>query len=175
MADIKKLSPIIAKWEGNYVNDPKDRGGATNMGVTLATWQSVGYDKDNDGDIDSRDVKMLTKDDFNAVLRRYWNLWSADYITNQSIADILVDWVWGSGSWGIKIPQRILNIKQDGKVGPLTLKVLNTRISIDAEALFKEIYDARVKFLTDIVKKDPSQARFIKGWLNRLKDFKFKA
>ena len=36
MADVKKLAPFILKWEGGFVNDPDDLGGATNMGVS--TW-----------------------------------------------------------------------------------------------------------------------------------------
>lgn len=170
MAVIKNLAPKIAQWEGGYVNDPVDKGGATNMGVTVATWRQVGYDKDGDGDIDGDDVKLLTKKDFEAVLKKYWDRWKADKIENQSIANILVDWVWGSGVWGIKIPQRILGVVEDGIVGEKTLCVLNAR---NQKELFNEIFLARVKFLNDIVKRDPSQKRFIKGWINRLNDFKF--
>ena len=52
MADVDKLLPFILAWEGKFVDDPDDRGGATNMGVTLKTWRSVGYDKDGDGEKD---------------------------------------------------------------------------------------------------------------------------
>lgn len=38
MADIKVLVPFILSWEGGFVNDPDDKGGATNKGVTIATW-----------------------------------------------------------------------------------------------------------------------------------------
>jgi lysozyme family protein len=169
---IEKLAPIVAKWEGGYVNDPDDKGGATNMGVTLATWKLVGYDKDNDGDIDSADIRLLTKEDFKAVLQKYWNKWRADEIKNQSVANILVDWYWGSGKWGIVIPQRILGIVQDGVVGPKTIAALN---AVDQEQLFEAILAARDKFLDDIVKKKPSQKKFIKGWKNRLADFSYKA
>lgn len=55
MADVRKLLPFILKWEGEFVNDPLDKGGATNKGVTIATWRNVGYDKDGDGDIDVDD------------------------------------------------------------------------------------------------------------------------
>ena len=37
MADANILKPFVLVWEGGYVNDPRDKGGATNMGVTLAT------------------------------------------------------------------------------------------------------------------------------------------
>ena len=169
MADINKLSPKIAKWEGGYVNDPTDRGGATNMGITISTWRQVGYDKDGDGDIDKFDIKLLDHKDFSFVLRQYWDRWKADQIKDQKLAEILVDWVWGSGKWGIIIPQRLLGVTADGVVGNKTLSALNSQ---DPVKFHKLVWDARLKFLNDIVKRDPSQKKFIKGWVNRLNDFK---
>ena len=37
MADVKKLAPFIQRWEGGFVDDPDDLGGATNMGVISQT------------------------------------------------------------------------------------------------------------------------------------------
>jgi len=170
MAQISKLAPIIAKWEGGYVWDKADKGGATNMGVTIATWRAVGYDKDGDGYIDVQDIKLLNTHDFEAVLKIYWNRWKSDKIINQSVANILVDWVWGSGVWGIKIPQRILGVVQDGVIGDKTLCALNAQ---NQKEFFDKIFAERVKFLDNIVKNNPSQKKFIKGWKNRLNDFKF--
>lgn len=172
MADINKLAPIIAKWEGGFVNDPIDRGGATNMGITLSTWQKIGYDKDHDGHIDADDVKLLTSDDFKLVLRKYWDSWKADQIKNQSIANILVDWVWASGAWGIKIPQRLLGLKEDGVVGIFTLGAVNTAFQED---LFNRIKEARIVFANNICLAHPDQKRFIKGWTNRIEYFKFQS
>ena len=171
MADVSKLVPYILRWEGGYVNDPVDRGGATNMGVTIATWRKVGYDKDGNGDIDVDDLKLITQDDVvNRVLKpHYWDRWRADEIRSQSVANILVDWVWGSGANGIKIPQRVLGVAQDGVVGPVTLAAVNAQ---DPRAFFEKIKVEREAFLRRIVARDPSQNRFIKGWLNRLNDLK---
>ncbi len=169
MANIELLAPRVRKWEGGYVNDPADRGGATNMGVTLATWRTVGYDKDGDGDIDAADIKLLNTTDFTRVLLIYWNRWKADQIKDQKVAEILVDWVWGSGKWGIIIPQRILGVVADGVVGPATIAAVNAACPI---VLHAKIYAARINFLNGIVAGNPSQKRFINGWMNRLRDFK---
>lgn len=174
MAEISRLVPLILKWEGSkYTNDPNDPGGPTKYGVTLSTWKRVGVDKDNDGDIDAEDVKLLTVEDCKLVLKLgYWDQWKADRILNQSVANILVDWVYNSGTAGIKIPQQLLGLEPDGNVGPVTIAAVN---SADQEDLFNKIFEARKAFYANIVKRKPSQKKWLKGWMNRLNDFKYKA
>lgn len=167
---MNKLIPFIFKWEGGWSNHKNDKGGATNMGVTIATWKRHGYDKNRDGVIDAKDLKLITREDAIKILRIYWNKWKADQIKNQSIANILVDWVWGSGVNSIKIPQRILGVKQDGIVGPKTIEAVN---KYEQKILFDKIHKAREQYFRDICRRDNTQYVFLNGWLNRLNSFKF--
>ena len=172
MADVKKLAPFIFSWEGGYVNDPLDLGGETNMGVTIGTWKQVGIDLNGDGLINGEDLKLLDKDLIvDCVLKpHYWDRWKADQIKNQSIANILVDWVWASGSHGIKRPQRILGVTADGIVGPKTIAAIN---AADPSKLFSLIKADRIKFVDEIVAARPANKRFEKGWKNRINSIKY--
>lgn len=168
MADVKILALFILSWEGGFVNDKDDLGGATNKGVTISTWKSCGYDKDGDGDIDVDDLHLLTHEDvIKCVLKpHYWDRWKADLITSQSIANILVDWVWASGKNGIVIPQKILGVKPDGIVGIKTLTAVNN--FENQESLFLSIKKARIDFIDTICTKRPANNKFKKGWLRRI-------
>ena len=172
MANVNQLEPFILKWEGGLVNDPADLGGATNMGVTIGAWKSCGYDKDGDGDIDVDDLRLLTREDVvNRVLKpHYWDRWKADDIKSQSVANILVDWVWASGAHGIKIPQRLLGVSVDGIVGPKTLAAVNAR---NPRELFDMIKIARFDFIEDICRKRPANNKFKRGWMNRINDIAY--
>ena len=170
MADIRKLAPFILKWEGGVVNDPDDLGGATNMGVTIGTYEAYcrkkGYSKPT-----VERLKNLTKEEWTEILKTmYWDRWKADEIKSQSVADILVDWVWASGAHGIKIPQRLLGVKVDGIVGPKTIAAVNAK---NPRELFDMIKIARFDFIEDICHQRPTNNKFKRGWMNRINDIKF--
>ena len=188
MASIDNLIPFILKWEGGFVDDPTDRGGATNKGVTMATYEAY-CSKNGLHRPTVADLKHISDAHWRDIIKTmYWDKWHADYIHSQNVANILVDWVWASGIHGIKKPQALLGVKADGIVGDKTLSAVNFA---DPEELFTAIYQERVKFINAIVARSIAsyekkigrkatekellkytQKRFIKGWLNRLRDIR---
>ena len=167
MADYRDLLPIIKKWEGGYINDPDDSGGATNKGVTLATFRQF-YGKDKTAE----DLKKLTDAQWLYIfLNGYWDKMKASQIKNQAIANIVVDWAWASGpGTATKCIQDILGVDVDGIVGPKTLQAINTA---PQNSLFDKIKSARIKFVERLAELRPKDKKFLNGWENRINSFFF--
>lgn len=166
MADYKKLKPFILRWEGGFVNDKDDLGGITNKGVTLSTFRTVyGQNKT------VNDLKNMTDQQWETIFKRFfWDKWRADEIEDQSVANILVDWVWASGAYGIKIPQSMLRVTIDGMVGAKTIAAVNAK---DGKTFFAEIKKERIAFIDRICNSRPQNKKFKKGWLNRINSLKY--
>lgn len=167
MADAKKLIPFILKWEGGFANHPNDKGGATNKGITIATFRHF-----FGSGATVEQLKAMTDEQWETVFRKgFWNPFKGDEIRNQSIANICVDWAWGSGATtAIKQVQRLLGVAVDGVVGNITLRAIN---SAEPEKLFEKIKSARLAFVEAIVKRDASQQVFLKGWRNRINSIQY--
>lgn len=171
MATIEQLVPIILKCEGGESNHPSDKGGLTYKGITYTTYvyyrKMKGLPKPS-----ANDLKHISNQEWMDVLRvLYWNRWKADSIGNQSIANLLVDWVWTSGDLGVKYPQQVLGVVADGFVGLQTLTAVNEYTN--QADLFNKLWIRRKQHFESIVERDSSQTVFLKGWINRLNDFKF--
>ncbi len=170
MADLKKLIPFILKWEGGFVNDPDDLGGATNKGITIGTFGEYRKRKGLPPPT-VQDIKSLSDKDWYEIFKdMYWGRWKADEIKSQSVANILVDWVWASGVHGIKRPQCILGVSPDGIVGAKTIAALN---AADPKKLFDAIKADRAKFIDDICKARPKNEKYRRGWMNRINAIKY--
>jgi len=166
MANYKKLKPIILKWEGGYAGNI-DGKICTMKGITLSTFRSY-YGKGKT----CADLKKLTDEQWDTIfIHGYWNKWSGDAINSQSIANLLVDWVWTSGTYGIKYPQQVLGVKDDGVVGAKTIAAIND--NPNQKELFQKLWNRRKKHFEDIAKRNPTQKKFLNGWLNRLDAFKW--
>jgi lysozyme family protein len=159
MAKGEILKPFILSWEGGFVCDPYDRGGATNKGVTIGTFRSV-YGRG----MSVSDLKRMTDAQWMHIFKvYYWDRWRADDIRDQSVANILVDWMWLSGTTSVKKVQRLLKVSVDGVVGPKTIAAVN---GSDAKTLFNRIKAVRTEYINAIA--TGRQARYRKGWMRRL-------
>jgi hypothetical protein len=140
--------------------------------TSQSTCINFGFHSDSDGDIDVDDLRLLTPDDVvdNILKPHYWDRWRADEIISQSVANILVDWVWGSGVHGIKKVQQALRLNDDGIVGRKTLAAVNKENPHD---LFFIIKGLRIAFLYQICKSRPANKKFLNGWLNRLNNMEW--
>ena len=166
MANANLLVPFIKEHEGGFCIVKGDRGGATNIGVTIDTYRHYyGASKT------ANDLKNMSSGEWFHIFKAgFWDRWKADNIRNQSVASILVDWLWASGKWGIIIPQRILKVKPDGIVGDKTIFAVNAYNQRD---LFDYIKTERIAFVHNIVENNPSQKKFLQGWVNRINSLKF--
>ena len=190
MAKVESIVPFILKWETGttgigltneqlfekaklkgFANDPDDLGGATMCGVTLATFTEYCRRKGYPRPTIVR-LKAITYKEWLEILKTmFWDKWKADQINNESIALILVDWVWGSGKYGIAIPQKAIGVTADDNVGPKTIAAVNAK---DPKQLFDLIRKERLAYIERICKSRPTNLKYKRGWLNRLNDIKFK-
>lgn len=165
MASVERLEPFLRRWEGGFVNDPDDLGGATNMGVTIKTYEAYCRKKGYPRPTVAR-LRALKVEQWREIVKTmYWDKFRADEIRSQSVANICVDWLWGSGTVAIKRVQGILGVKVDGIVGVKTLAAINSRSSLP---LFGAIKQERIAYIDEICKARPKNEKYRKGWMNRL-------
>ena len=175
MADYRKFTPFILRWEGGEVNDKTDRGGHTNKGITRTTFNALSR-KVLGKEPTLANFKNLSKEDAMKFIHHFWNKATGNnQIKSQAVAEAITSWFWGSGSYGIKEWQRMLRDKfgkkdiiVDGGVGKQTIDYTN---SIPENKLMAQAIASREQTFRNLVKRDPRQAKFLKGWLNRLSDF----
>lgn len=166
MADVTKLVPHILKWEGGFINDPDDLGGATNKGVCYKTYKL--YRQRKKLSVPTiEDLKNITNEEFTDILKSmYWDACRADKIESQSVANAIVDWAWHSGTiTAVKEVQKVLGVESDGIIGNITLSAIN---SYSPFPLFVVIQQTRIAYIERICISRPTNNKFKNGWLNRI-------
>ena len=161
--------PLVLKYEGGFTDNPNDRGGRTNMGVTQGFLDTY---KERAG-VSVDDVRHLKEEDAIELYRTEWNIYGFGKLDNSNVMKLVYDFAVNSGPLvAIKYLQRILNGKGkklavDGYIGENTNRAAN---SVDEKWLVREIQKSRAEHCDRIVGQDPKQREFIKGWFNRIND-----
>lgn len=165
-SNFNKSLALILKWEGGFVNHPADPGGATNLGVTLATARRLGIDVDGDKDTDIADIRSLKPSHAAKVYRySYWDTVRGDDLP-AGVDYATFDFSVNSGvSRATKFLQKVVGVTADGVIGPITLDAV---FAMSPNAVITTICDARLKWLTGL----KTWKVFGKGWGNRVKDVK---
>jgi len=172
--------------EGGFVDDPADRGGATKYGISLrflASETKLEFDHDLDGDLDGADIRALTRQDAVALYHRcFWQRIEADLFP-MPVGEMLFDQAVNGGLGAArKLLQRTINtclmqvgqsglkLAVDGAVGPATRAALARVLyhpAIGPEKFADTFRDAVRERYRAIAANNPSQKRFLKGWLAR--------
>ncbi len=147
----------LLKEEGGYVHDPKDPGGETKYGISKARFPS-------------EDIKALTLERAkNLYMTEYWLKNNLEKIEDQEVATAALDTVVQHGA-GARLLQTAAGaagkkVAVDGKIGPTTIAAIN---AVKPAAMLTAIYAQRRGYYAGLVAKDPSLAKFLKGWQARI-------
>ena len=185
MKTFDELFEGVIKHEGYYANVAGDKGGETYMGVarnlhpSWQGWQIVdAYKKEygtihHNTKIKNPELTQMVKEFYRHT---FYHTYCIEAIKNVALQEIIFDWCVNSGYWGSCGVQKVLNrffdcdLKLDGIIGTQTIAAIN---SCDAEILFNAIKSARIHYYHIIATKDEN-AKFLKGWLRRIEEFKYK-
>lgn len=156
----KSLS-FLLKSEGGFVQNPKDPGGATNLGVTKATWEKY---KGRAVSVD--EIKALTPSDVEPLYKQmYWNALKCDELPS-GLDYCLFDVAVNSG------PVRAIRMLQTAVNAPVTGVMTDTLVQLanrkNTEDLICSICNERLQFMQQLNTWDA----FGKGWTSRVNSVK---
>jgi lysozyme family protein len=147
----------VLRHEGGFVHHPRDPGGATNRGITLATlsdWRGR--------TVTVAEVQALTEKEAREIYRaRYWNAVQGDALpagVDLAVFDFAVNSGPGRAARSL---QWQLAVPADGAIGPQTLAAAR---KVDAARLASGLCRARLAWLRGL----PTWDAFGKGWTSRV-------
>ena len=152
---LKSLA-VVLKHEGGYVDHPEDPGGRTNMGITQAV-----YEKYLGRTVTEDEMKNIKIGDVRIIYREnYWDRVKGDDLPS-GIDFCVFDWAVNSGvSRASKALQRIVGVKDDGVIGPITVK---ETFKCDSDKVILSYTEVRENFYKTL----STFNTFGKGWTRR--------
>jgi len=183
MQSVTDIATEIVAREGGYVNDPDDPGGATKYGVTIHTMRRLGLDLDQDGRIDTDDVKMLTRAHAVSIfVEHYFRKPRIDQLPEVLHATVFDMYV-NAGANAVKILQRLLgdmriSVTVDGVIGPQTIDATKQALAA-APKHFVDAYGiARRNYYYDLADRRVNSRKYARrrdggkgGWISRAEEF----
>lgn len=175
-----KIINEIIEIEGGYVNNPKDSGGPTKYGITLAVARKYGYK----GAIASLPRSVA----FDIYVKRYWDAMNLDIIEGLSpllakeIADTGINM--GTVRSG-EFLQRALNVLNnngvyyndllvDGDIGAKTINALKKYLKIRGKegekVLYKVLNAMQGAFYITLAERRTKDEAFVYGWFKNRVD-----
>lgn len=153
---------IVLRFEGDYVDDPRDPGGTTKYGITLGTltrWRSHLGNKNN---ITKEDIQNLTEQEACEIYYNwYWIPNKCDRMP-PSIALALFDSAVNVGNRrACGLLQQSLGVEDDGIIGSVTLKAISL---LSEKRLLVDFLAKRILFYSTL----PTFSRFGYGWTRRV-------
>ncbi|MDR2067383.1 MAG: hypothetical protein LBP41_00110 [Holosporaceae bacterium] len=153
-----KAFEYLMYHEGGYVNDKQDAGGETKFGISKRSYPHL-------------DIKNLTQDQARQIyFADFWLKIKCEDIVDENVAIKLFDLAVHAGiPQAVKLIQRALRaagtqVTEDGIIGSATLAAVNKADQTDLLAALKS---EAAGYYRLIANANPSQQRFIEGWLSR--------
>jgi len=174
--------------EGEYVSDPRDRGGETYKGIARRRhpgwegWARIDKAKRRRGFPASlRSDAALQAEVGNFYRRTFWEPLQGDALPDQAIAEELFDSAVNMGlTRATEFLQRALNVLNrggklyadlvvDGDLGSKTLAALHAYLKKDpAELLLKVLNVLQGAHYIQLMTQSPVQEAFARGWFKRV-------
>jgi lysozyme family protein len=147
--------------EGGYVDDPRDKGGATNRGVTQGVYDAWREAKARP----SQDVRLMEYAEVEDLYReRYWEPGHCGELPAR-LGVVHFDWCVNHGVKGALLTlQQTLGVTPDGAWGPKTAAAAAS--SPPAAGMRYDML--RGQWYLKRVAEAPDQAAFLPGWLARV-------
>ena len=148
----------VLKYEGGYVDHPKDPGGPTNKGVTQAVYD----DWRKSQKLPVQSVRNIADSEVAAIYKNlYWDRISGDLLPS-GVDFAVMDYAVNSGvSRAAKTLQGVVGVTQDGQIGPATIQATKTYIAMT-------VTNRRLAFMQSL----SIWSTFGKGWSARIADVK---
>lgn len=160
----QSLAYVLAH-EGGYVNNPYDKGGPTNRGIT----QRVYDDWQRSKGLKVRTVRLIETGEVTEIYRvQYWRPCRCDDLPS-GVDYATFDFAINSGTGrACRFLQDVAGVAVDGKIGPRTLAAIN---AIPPKMLIDALCDARLDYLKHLEDFDS----FGHGWDTRVKEVRAQA